>query len=61
MSESFRKIVRIVFELRALAWGWDGDGRDVVPISKLFLSIDSDNISLSIHKTEKKSQEQYPF
>ena len=22
MSECFRKIVRIVFELRALVWGW---------------------------------------
>ena len=30
-SESFRKIARIVFELRALLRDGDGDGRDVVP------------------------------
>ena len=38
MSESFRKIVRIVFELRALMWGWQECG------------IGSANISLSIHQ-----------
>ena len=31
MSESFRKIARIVFELRSLCGDGDGDGRDVVP------------------------------
>ena len=27
MSESFRKIVRIVAKLRALVWGWGWQGR----------------------------------
>ena len=31
MAENFRKIIRIVFELRALVWGWDMNGRHVVP------------------------------
>ena len=26
MSENFRKIVQIVFELRTLMWGWQGCG-----------------------------------
>ena len=45
MSETFRKIVRIVFELRALVWRWES--RDVVP-QQAFLS--SANKSLSTHK-----------
>ena len=51
MSESVRKIVRIVlnYTLLSVEWGWRG--RIEIPICKHFIS--NANMSLSVHKTEK--------